>query len=142
MRHSIALLSVTVAACNPIPIRHECVVPHFHVQKEQLVASPSEYQWEPFRCPTKLPLRFQVKAGETQLEVRVRHEWLDLRAEAAETRLSIEGPGIREEHFEGFTHMVRVDSFKDGLLVARVGNASFQVPFEMIACTCQYYDAL
>lgn len=140
MRRIIALLSVTVAACNPIPIRHDCAVPHFHVQEEQLVESPSEYQWEPVRCPAKLPLRFHVQAGEAQLEVRVRHEWLDLRA--TPTRLSIEGPGIREQHFEGFTHMVRVDGLKDGVLVARVGSASFQVPFEMVSCTCQYYDAL
>lgn len=142
MRISLLLLPATLAGCNPIPIRHDCALPHFHVQQEQLVKSPTGYEWEPDRCPTKLPLRFSVKAGETLLEVRVRHEWLDLRASAAGDLLSIEGPGIREQHFEGFTHMVRADSLKDGKLNARVGDASFQVPFEMVTCTCHYYDAI
>ena len=131
--------------CNPIPIKSNCDVPSFTVTQQADVIQyfNTKGQFEKY-CPIKTPERISYQITETsKITIRVRGEWLDLSAMDNGVLLPIEANGIRKLEFDGFTHMIRLDSLRNNKLSIKLPETGvLDFSYSLTTCTCVEYDAI
>lgn len=145
MRIAGVLTASFVAACNPIPIKSACDQPNL-VPQGKFAVDESAATWGVFSnyCPVPIPVRLSMQTEpEVTVSIRVRGQWIDLRAEKQGKSLGILGLGVRALEFRGFTHSIRHDSLRDKeIRFTPEGHGEVAVPFEYVRCTCIGYDAV
>lgn len=141
----VIILSLFLVGCSPFPIHYACETPKFAPADKSKDASyfDANGYFEKF-CPEGVPERFTFIINEsTNVIVRVRGEWIDLRPLKNGTPFKLLGNGIRDIDFEGYTQAIRVGALVDGTLNLRASDKVLvNIKFNLVECTCVTYDAI
>ena len=141
----IIILCFLLVGCSPIPIHYACETPKFALIAKSTDTSyfDSRGYFEKF-CPEGVPEKFSYTVNEdTNVVIRVRGEWIDLKPIKRGVPFKLQGKGIRVLDFEGYTQSVRVDSLIDHTLTLSTRDQELvELRFGLVECTCVTYDAI
>ncbi len=141
----IILLSLLLVGCSPIPVHYACETPRFilTIKSKEISYFDANGYFEKY-CHEGVPEQFrQIIDENTNVTVRVRGEWIDLKPMKNGEPFKLQGEGVRNIDFEGYTQAVRVDSIVDSTLsLSTPGNEQVNIEFSIVKCTCVTYDAI
>ena len=124
-------------------MHYECLLPNFAATGTEVQKRAKTDGTFTQHCPEAIPIEFAITREELRIEVRVRGEWLDLRARVDGRIVPIAGPHVRAYELDGYTHMARVDELVANVLVlSPPGFSRQEVPFTLLTCTCVSFDAI
>ena len=133
-----------LSACNPIPDHYKCNTPDFSANIIEVKKNFETSAYFSKHCQGSVPEIFTYKITPTSsLDIRVRGDWLDLRAFKDGAPISIEASSIKKQDYDGYTHMVNINSLtKNNLGLTLPDNITIELNFTNIECTCVTYDAI
>jgi hypothetical protein len=140
---TVVLCGMLLAGCDPRPVHMACNYAWLKVPDSEILSRMQTRGRFGSYCSEPIPTRVLLEEGSTKVEVRVRSEWVDLRASRDGQALSIQGPGISSLPADGYTHMLRPDQLSTGRIELAVSDGTrFSIPFSTTRCTCVGHDAI
>lgn len=142
--YQISILLI-LSGCNPIPIHYQCTEANFAVKTDYIVTKSFD-TWGIFGeyCKDEIPREFSIIPSKgLNIDIRVRGEWIDLRAFFNNHSLAIIAPTIHRRPGLEYSYSIRVDSLESNILEIELSDhGKYKLEFTLSKCTCVTYDSV